>query len=79
MTLKLAHLDRCLHLHSNFLLFKLEEGRELLRILVLFFQVNSPKGRHFIFPVAGIATPEAVVVAALGGYEFACSGRIESC
>lgn len=37
MTLKLAHLDRCLHLHSNFLFFKLEEVRELLRILVLFF------------------------------------------
>lgn len=79
LTLKLAHLDRCLHLHSDFILFELKEVREDARILALFFVVGGPEGRHLVFPVAGIAAAEAVVVAALGRYEFACRGRIGSC
>lgn len=79
LTLKFAHLDRCLHLHSNFILFKLEEGRENAWILALFFLVGGPEGLYLVSPVAGVAAAEAVVVAPLGGYEFSCGGRTENC
>lgn len=70
LTLKFAHLDRCLHLHSDFILFELKEVREDARIFALFLVVGGPEGRHLVFPVAGITAAEAVVVAALGRYEF---------
>lgn len=79
LTLKLAHLNRCLHIHSNFILFKLKEVREDTRIFALFLVVGGPEGRHFVFPVAGITAAEAVVVAALGRYEFTYRGIIGSC
>lgn len=79
LTLKFAHLDRRLHLHSNFILFKLKEGGEDARILALFFLVGGPKGRYFVFPITGVAAAEAVVVAPLGGYKFSCKGRTGNC
>lgn len=79
LAFKFAHLDRRLHLHSNFILFKLKEGGKDARILALFFLVGGPEGRYFVFPVAGVAAAEAIVVAPLGRYEFSCRGRTGSC
>lgn len=42
--------------------------------MTLLFFVGGAEGGDFAFPVAGVTAAEAVVVAALGGDEFAWGG-----